>query len=134
MKIFKAKTKREVEEVLKQVDEFSQNPNFIGFATIPYEIGYYFQPKEIKNSNLKNIEMCFYFYEKENVEIINSNDLQFDEIEKFTNSENLIKDFSLDISKKDYLLKVTQIKKYISEGDTYQINFTTKAKFKYEGK
>ena len=59
-KILKAKTKREVEEVLKQVDELSQNSNYIGFATIPYEIGYYFQPKEIKNSNLKNIEMCFY--------------------------------------------------------------------------
>ena len=69
-KILKGKTKEEVEQILNQVDEFSQDPNLIGFATIPYEIGYYFQPKEIKNSYLNRAELSFYFYEKENVEII----------------------------------------------------------------
>jgi len=129
--ILKAKTKDEVEDVLIQVDEFSQNPNFTGFATIPYEIGYYFQSKEIKNSYLNKNELCFFFYEKENREIIDSNTLQFKGIEEYFELKNYLKDFKLEISKDEYLEKIGKIKNYIAEGDTYQINFTTKAKFNF---
>jgi para-aminobenzoate synthetase/4-amino-4-deoxychorismate lyase len=132
--IFKGKGKKEVEEILIQADELSQNSNYIGFATIPYEIGYYFQPKEINNSYLEETELCFYFYEKRNVEIISSNDIQFDKVENYLNSKAKTKDFKLDITKDEYVEKINKIKKYISDGDTYQINFTTKAKFSFNGK
>ena len=132
-KIFKARTKEEVESLLIEVDKLSQNSKLIGFATIPYEIGYYFQPKEIKSSYLENSELCFYFYEIENVEIIDSNKLGFDHIEEHLKQNNKIEKLELDISRNEYIEKIRKIKKYISDGDTYQINFTTKAKFKFHG-
>lgn len=132
--ILKGKTKAEIETLLSKVDELSQDPNLIGFATIPYEIGYHFQPKEIKNSYLDKAELIFYFYHKSDVKVIESSKLEFDGVEKILASIQNIKDFNLDVSKDEYVEKVEKIKKYIAEGDTYQINFTTKAKFKFNGK
>jgi para-aminobenzoate synthetase / 4-amino-4-deoxychorismate lyase len=132
-KILKGKTKQEVDEILNQVDKLSKDPNLIGFATIPYEIGYYFQPKEINNSHLDKSELNFFFYEKQNVEIIDSDRLIFDDVESYIKSNHGIQNFELDITQDEYIEKIDKIKKYITEGDTYQINFTTKAKFKYDG-
>ncbi len=132
-KVFYGKTKTQVDEVLSKVDQLSLDPNLIGFATIPYEIGYHFQPKEIKNSYLEKSKVRFLFYERENVEIISSDKLNFDGVKEFFGSHKKIADFELDITKDEYVEKINKIKKYIAEGDTYQINFTTKAKFKYDG-
>ncbi len=132
-KILIAKSKEEVEKLLDKVDQLSQNPNLIGFAIIPYEIGYYFQPKEIRHSYLDNTELSFYFYEREEVDIIEQNELEFENVEKYIKSNTDIKNIELEISKEEYVEKISKIKKYISKGDTYQINFTTKAKFKFDG-
>ncbi len=132
-RILRGNGKKEVHDILNQVDELSQNPNYVGLAIIPYEIGYYFQPKEIKSSYLEKTEICFYFYKKKNTEIISSNEIQFDEVENYLKSKTKIKNFELDITKVQYVEKVNRIKKYIADGDTYQINFTTKAKFNFNG-
>ena len=131
--ILKGKGKKEIEEILIQSDKLSQNSNYVGFATIPYEIGYYFQPKEIKNSYLQQTEICFYFYKKEDVKIVKSDNLLFDDTERYFQSIPRVSDLKLDISKTEYINKIKRVKKYISEGDTYQINFTTKAKFSFNG-
>jgi para-aminobenzoate synthetase/4-amino-4-deoxychorismate lyase len=39
----------------------------------------------------------------------------------------------LNVSKKEYIEKIKKIKSYISSGDTYQINYTIKLKFAFEG-
>ena len=132
-KILKAKSKEEVESLLLKVDQLYLNSNLIGFATIPYEIGYYFQPKEIRNSYLDNTELSFYFYEKDNVDVIDSENLNFDDTEKYLKPNNDIENIGLEITRSEYIDKISKIKKYISDGDTYQINFTTKAKFKFNG-
>ena len=132
-KILSAKSKEEIEDLLDKIDKLSQNQNLIGFATIPYEIGYYFQPKEIRNSYLENTELNFYFYERENVEIIDSDVLKLDDVEKYIEANTGIKNIELDITKDEYVEKINKIKNYISKGDTYQINFTTKAKFTFDG-
>jgi len=133
-KILKGKTKPEVKRILDQVDELSHHPNLLGLVTIPYEIGYYFQPKEIKNSYLGKTELKFLFYEKNNVEIIDSNDLSFENTEKYFQSTYNIKNLELDITQSEYVKKISKIKDYIAKGDTYQINFTTNAKFEFDGK
>ncbi|MCW8848434.1 MAG: hypothetical protein OQJ81_00540, partial [Melioribacteraceae bacterium] len=102
-KILKARTKEEVESLLVEVDKFSQNSKLIGFAAIPYEIGYYFQPKEIRNSYLENSELCFYFYEIDNVEIIDSDKLGFDYIEEYLKKNNEINNLELDITRNEYI-------------------------------
>ncbi len=45
-----------------------------------------------------------------------------------------ISDLELNESETEYKKKIHEIKKHIAEGNTYQVNFTLKAKFKYKGK
>jgi para-aminobenzoate synthetase/4-amino-4-deoxychorismate lyase len=75
----------------------------------------------------------FYFYKKEEVEIINSENINFDNIDKYFQLGGNISQIELDISKNEYVENIQKIKKYISKGDTYQINFTTKGKFDFKG-
>jgi len=82
---------------------------------------------------LDKAELSFFFYEKKDVEIIDSDELSFNDAESYIRSNSIIKNFELDITKDEYIEKINKIKKYITKGDTYQINFTTKATFKYDG-
>lgn len=126
----KAKNRDEVEQLLEKVDTLSQKEDLAGVALIPYEIGYYFQPKKIKKefANLKELKVNF--YDKKDVITINSNEIDFsgveDEIKNFKSVENI----SLGITKEEYVKIIKKIKNYIKEGDTYQINYTTIATFK----
>ncbi|MGD9899278.1 MAG: aminodeoxychorismate synthase component I [Calditrichaceae bacterium] len=49
------------------------------------------------------------------------------------NDDSSIYEFSLSESKQDYIRKVKKIIDYIREGDTYQVNFTMKYKFRVDG-
>ena len=129
--ILSGSTQNEVEEILEKVDELIKDPELIGFATIPYEIGYYFQPKKIRESYEDVKELQFIFYKKEDVEIIESNDLQFDGVDQQIRNYEKLDDLKLEISKEDYVEKIEKIKDYIRKGDTYQINFTTKTYFTF---
>ncbi|MBZ5667105.1 MAG: aminodeoxychorismate synthase component I [Acidobacteriia bacterium] len=44
-----------------------------------------------------------------------------------------ISDLRLDIDREGYCQQVERIREYIAAGDTYQVNFTTRARFDYEG-
>jgi para-aminobenzoate synthetase/4-amino-4-deoxychorismate lyase len=132
-KILTAKTKEEVEKVLLQADEYSLDPNIIGFATIPYEVGYYFQKKRIANLHKIKTELRFLFFNKKDVIIIDSDKLDFINIEKYFNHPLEFQNQKLDITKEEYIRKIDIIKNYIANGDTYQINFTTKTKFDFKG-
>ncbi|MBK8946695.1 MAG: chorismate-binding protein [Ignavibacteriae bacterium] len=132
IEILKGATHNEVSAILEKVDQLIQKKNLFGFATIPYEIGYYFQPKVIKKSYINHEEIQFYFYEKKNLEIFRSDEIQFDEVQKFIGKQN-IQNYKMDISKSNYVKKIEKIKNYIAKGDTYQINFTSKAKFNFIG-
>lgn len=126
IQILKASGKKEILETLNSVDYILKN-KIMGFAKIPYESGYHFQPKVISKKN-NNAEITFYFYEKKEVQILNSGEIHYDKVDKFLGLKN-IKNFKINIEKDDYVKKINKIKKLISKGDTYQINFTTSASF-----
>ncbi|MBK7103755.1 MAG: chorismate-binding protein [Ignavibacteriae bacterium] len=132
IEILKGATHNEVSAILEKVDQLIQKKNLFGFATIPYEIGYFFQPKVIKKSYINHEEIQFNFYEKKNVEIFRSDKIQFDEVQKFIGKQN-IQNYKIDISKSNYVKNIERIKNFIEKGDTYQINFTSKAKFNFIG-
>ncbi|MBN9389064.1 MAG: aminodeoxychorismate synthase component I [Chloroflexi bacterium] len=48
-------------------------------------------------------------------------------------SDFLLKDLNYDLTEADYAGKIARIKEYIRAGDTYQINFTGRYKFKFAG-
>lgn len=126
----------ELDAVLKEVDILSGNDDFIGLGIIPYETGNYFQSKTIDKSRRIDTELSglnFCFYNKNNCEIIKSDHLIFSDVEDCFKSEYNVRDYHPGVTKQNYLSKIRKIKKYISIGDCYQINYTTKAKFKFEG-
>lgn len=131
-RILKAIGKKEILETLNSIDYILQKNNLIGFASIPYEAGYHFQPKEISKKNNKT-EITFSFYDKKEVQIFNSGEINYDNVEKYLGLRT-VKNFKINIEKDDYIKKINKIKKLISEGDTYQINFTTSATFEFTSK
>ncbi|NOX18709.1 MAG: aminodeoxychorismate synthase component I, partial [Chlorobi bacterium] len=129
--VLEASSKEEVERILVQADTYSEKENLIGVALIPYETGYYFQPKEIKS----NIEITgnapkfmFLFYDKKNVEIFELDELDFAGAENLMNKD-VKRDYALNVGKEKYIENIEKIKKYIEKGDCYQVNYTSKLKF-----
>ncbi|MGE5861494.1 MAG: aminodeoxychorismate synthase component I, partial [Ignavibacteria bacterium] len=101
------------------------------FGFLTYEAGYAFEKKLNKFLSSENDQLAYFsFYKEENVKKIHSSeiDISFD----FQNDFN-ISSFQVDTSFSEYQKAVEKIKCFISEGDTYQVNYTIKAKFNFKG-
>ena len=118
---------RNLDEKLNRIDELIEKGLF-GYSLMNYESGYLFEKtlhKYLpKNENL----ILFIFYDNKNVQRITSSGINFDEPEKYK-----IKNFKLSTSKNEFTNSIRKIKSYIEEGDTYQVNYTVKGKFDFEG-
>ena len=118
---------RNIEQKLIQIDKLI-NQGLVGYSLINYEAGYLFE-KSLNYLLPKNERLIqFFFYERKDVQKIKSSDIDFDVPEKYK-----IKNFKLNKSKSDFVRSIKKIKSYIEEGDTYQVNYTVKGKFKFEG-
>src|SRR5690554_2313529 len=117
-------------DVLKEIDDSVKN-NLSCFGLINYEAGYLNENKlkELLKDNDKDI-LKFFLFKKENVEEINSSEIEIAENdeEKFS-----ITNFHLNTTKKEFKEAVKNIHYYISEGETYQVNYTIKGRFDFEG-
>lgn len=101
-----------------------------GYCLINYEAGYCFEKKFQKYLTNKS-EKIFrgVLFNKKNIVIVNSKDIKISPIEnQFT-----VSSFRLNTPKKKYVSDLRKIKRYIKEGDTYQVNYTVKGKFKFKG-
>jgi para-aminobenzoate synthetase/4-amino-4-deoxychorismate lyase len=101
---------------------------FVGYSLMNYEAGYLFENSLNKFLPRNEKLIQFFFYDNKNVQPIKSNKILFDSFEKYK-----IKNFKLNTSKNEFTKSITKIKFYIEEGDTYQINYTIKGKFNFEG-
>lgn len=121
------KSLRNLDEKLKQIDDLIRK-GFYGYSLMNYEAGYLFE-KTLNKFLPKNKKLIqFFFYDKKNVQKIKSSEIDFNEQEIFE-----IKNFRLNTTKKEFTHSINAIKSYIEEGDTYQVNYTVKGKFKFEG-
>ncbi len=117
-------------ESLEKADEYVRK-GFSGFGLIPYEAGYLLEKKLNKLLDENDPLLKFYFFERDKVQVIPSGEIEFaidDEPDKYH-----IKDFNLNTTKQEFFDSIDKIKNYISEGDTYQVNYTIKGKFKFDG-
>ena len=117
-------------ESLKKADEYIKQ-GFSGFGLIPYEAGYLLEKKLNKLLDGNDALLKFYFFERDKVQVIPSEEIEFafdDELNRYQ-----INKFNLDTAKEDFFNSIDKIKNYIAEGDTYQVNYTIKGKFKLEG-
>jgi len=116
-----------LDEKLTQIDELIEK-GYYGYSLMNYEAGYLFE-KTLNKFLPKNKKLIqFFFYDKKNVQKIKSSEIDFNEQEIFE-----IKNFRLNTTKKEFTHSINAIKSYIEEGDTYQVNYTVKGKFKFEG-
>ncbi|MCX7956438.1 MAG: aminodeoxychorismate synthase component I [Endomicrobia bacterium] len=118
------------------------NKGFYVVGFFSYELGYYLDYQQTEN--FKYIKdsfplALFYVFHKpiifdhrKNL-LINFESKFFDTNFKINRKGFKIKNFRLNIDKMQYFEDINKIKKYIKNGDTYQINYTVKAKFNIEG-
>ncbi len=125
--IITIKTLRNLDEKLNRIDGLIAD-GFVGYSLMNYEAGYLFE-KTLNKFLPKNENLVqFYFYDKKNIQIIKSNKILFDSFETYK-----INNFRLNTSKNEFTKSISKIKSYIEEGDTYQVNYTIKGKFNFEG-
>lgn len=126
IKIF---TVNEIEKQLNEIDDLLSK-GLIAFGFIEYEFGYFLEDRLQKKINLTNKPLLnFFFTEESSIQKIDSNELNYEHCSSFI-GKNTINDFKLDTTKEEYLENVIKIKKFIQEGDTYQVNYTVKSRFK----
>lgn len=135
-KVLRPSDYNSVTQLLNEVDELIR-AGHEGISVLPYELGYLFEDKFsqlIKQRDVAesiNDNLLFCFYSKDQIEIINSNEIEFD----YSNENEIkIKSFSLSSTERKYKENIARIKSYIEEGDTYQVNYTVKGNFKFSGK
>lgn len=103
---------------------------YSAISLLHYEAGFLFEKKLHKLLNRNDILIEFIFYKEKNVERFDSSGLI---IPTFTKQDFKIKNFRLNTNKANYVNTISKIKDYIKAGDTYQVNFTVKGKFSFEG-
>lgn len=114
----------------------------VGFFS--YELGYFL---DYKNGNCLEKNFSFplaFFYVFNPPLIFNHKNCEFlgnkEILNNFLKYKSRIKkekffinNIHLNISKEEYIEKIQKIKRYISCGDTYQVNYTIKTKFNFSG-
>jgi para-aminobenzoate synthetase/4-amino-4-deoxychorismate lyase len=122
-------------ECLTKIDDLLES-GLIGYGYIAYEAGYLLEEKLVGLLSKKKSQplLKFRFFEKENVKTILSSELNFENAsEIIKNSNHEISNFNLNSDFGSYRSAIAKIKKYIEEGDTYQVNYTVKGKFNFAG-
>jgi len=118
----------ELEKKLNEID-YLLSHGLTAFGFIEYEFGYLLEDRLQKNINLTDRPLLhFFFSEDKSILKFDSKELNYDHCSGFIGKKT-IGDFKLDTTKEEYLENVFKIKKYIQEGDTYQVNYTVKSKF-----
>lgn len=117
----------DVEPMLKKIDK-KVNKQMPVYATLNYELGYLFEKRLNRFIREEKPLANFVFFNDKQVKKIKSSSINFSADKNF-----LISGFQLNTSKAEYINSIRKIKKYIAEGETYQINFTVKGKFNFSG-
>lgn len=123
-------TENDIKKTFSLVDK-CRSKGLLGYCLINYEAGYLLE-KRLTNllSDEKRILMQFVFFPGKETDDFSSNEIEFANIEQ-DNYE--ISNFKLNTSKQKFDSNIKRIKKYIYEGDTYQVNYTVKGKFNFAG-
>ncbi len=130
--ILELKDETEVNDILTQADILSRNENLMGIALIPYEVGYLLQSKNVQKRFTKkenDFKLRFMFYNKKNIKIINSNEINYENIEEHFSEQLKYENLKLSCTKTEYIKAINEIKIHIAKGNCYQINYTVKLKF-----
>ncbi|MCS7279139.1 MAG: aminodeoxychorismate synthase component I [Thermodesulfobacteriaceae bacterium] len=116
----------EITSFFEKLESFLKKGYYLG-GFFSYELGYFLEKK------LERLGKPFYEFPLAYFSIFKKpkNFSKFPQ--PLLNLEKDFQDLSPNLKKEDYLEAIEKIKKYISQGDTYQVNYTFKIKFTYRG-
>lgn len=122
--------KNDIENALRLVDKYLEK-GLVGYCLIDYEAGYLLENKleNFIESNRQKL-MQFFFFDEKDVAKIKSSKIEYSEYDSESFS---ISEYKLNTSQTKFFNDIEKIKQYISEGDTYQVNYTVKGKFNFSG-
>ena len=123
----------EINSTLEIIDDLSKKYEY-AYGSVTYETGFYFEDKlKLLYKEEYDKFISFNFFNADEVEIIPTKLICFKNIQKLFNQKFEITNLQLNETQSEYEKKIEKIKDYISKGDTYQVNYTVKAKFGYSG-
>jgi para-aminobenzoate synthetase/4-amino-4-deoxychorismate lyase len=122
--------KNDTDNALRLVDRYLEK-GLGGYCLIDYEAGYLLENKfeNLIESNKQKL-MQFFFFDEKDIKIIKSSKIEFGEYDSESFS---VSEYKLNTSQTKFFNDIKKIKQYISEGDTYQVNYTVKGKFNFSG-
>ncbi len=133
-----ARTESELAPALAKIEEYKKQGLYL-CGYLSYEAGYHFIDKNIDRTSQprhkKTQQPLLYFIAFKDLQRPSHDDIEacFERAELFPASQLCLHDLQLNVSKPAYLKAISKIKQYITAGDTYQINYTLKYKFKLQG-
>lgn len=134
-----ARSAHDLPEVFSRIEEAISNGFFVaGFLS--YEAGYHFEPKAQSDqlNNFDKTPLAWFGIYKEPI-TLNHRAEKFQSLTPHSEGMDLavhshrIENLKFNLTKDVYRKKIEAIKSYIQTGDVYQINFTGKFKFDFEG-
>jgi para-aminobenzoate synthetase/4-amino-4-deoxychorismate lyase len=120
---------KELENSLKRIEKLVKK-GLAGYGYISYETGYLFERSlaHLYTGNGSLLKFCF--CRKEDCKVIKSENVL---IEQWDEQNINISSFKIGTDKETYTRNINKIKNYIEEGDTYQVNYTVKGRYQFEG-
>jgi para-aminobenzoate synthetase / 4-amino-4-deoxychorismate lyase len=118
-------------DALNKIDDCIKK-GFSGFGLIDYEAGYLLEKRlEKLLPDIKQPLLRFFFFDKDKVEEIDSDSIKL--FENTWEGKFELDNFKLNTTKERFTEVLNKIHNYISEGDTYQVNYSIKGKFNFNG-
>jgi para-aminobenzoate synthetase/4-amino-4-deoxychorismate lyase len=122
--------KNDLNNSLPLVDSYLEK-GLRGYCLIEYEAGYLMEEKlEKLLPDTEQRLMQFFFFEEKDITKIKSSVITLGEIDSNSYS---VSDFKLKTIQSKFFNDIEKIKRYIEEGDTYQVNYTVKSEFNFNG-
>ncbi|MCH7972777.1 MAG: aminodeoxychorismate synthase component I [Bacteroidetes bacterium] len=120
-------------KTVKDINNFLKNLNrkkILAYSLIKYEAGYALERSLNKYFREEEDAILINLFDTKSVKKYNSKDI---ELRKFENNKYKISNYKINTTKSEYIKNIGQIKEYLKDGDTYQVNYTVKSNFDFSG-
>jgi len=136
VRVITAENPKQVRNAFSEIEEYAERFYIAGYFS--YELGYCFENEifaQQKNQGRTLLKVGifrkrFYFNHQSGK---NNIDIPGIFLKNYAGVNFSVDNLELNINPQDYRKKITQIKEFIKEGQTYQVNFTSKYNFNFSG-
>lgn len=129
VEVITIRSKRNLEKKLKEIDQLIKD-GFSAYSILHYEAGYLFEKKLQPLLDGKANLIQFFFCNPKDVIKFKSSSLSIPFISRINYK---ISNYRLNTEKTKFKQTIKRIKNYIEQGETYQVNYTVKGKFNFDG-